>query len=105
MAACTTCQHRWLFAFFFFLQIAATASASNHSSIADVWPDLATVPKEPKIDGVSYGSGGLLFGTCCNLALREAVHMVDGEMEFVPGQTILHGDIEVFRNNESPCTG
>jgi hypothetical protein len=105
MTACKICQHCWLLAFLFYFHLVVTAFAANHSSIADIWPDLATVPKEPKIDGVSYDSGGLSFGVCCNLALREAVHMVNGDMEFVPGQTILHGDIEVFRNHENPCTG
>jgi hypothetical protein len=105
MAARTSYQHRWLLFCIFYFRVVVTVSAANNSSIADIWPDLADVPAEPKRDGVSYASGGLLFAVCCNQALREAVHMVDGEMEFIPGQTLLHGDINVFRNDESPCTG
>jgi hypothetical protein len=105
MTARTIGQQCWLLTYVFFFHILAVVFAANNSSIASIWPDLATVPEEPKRDGISYNSGGLLFGVCCNLALREAVHMVNGQMEFVPGQTLLHGDIEVFRNDESPCTG
>lgn len=105
MAARPSCQHRWLLFYFYFFHFMTTISAANTTSIADIWPDLANMPADPKRNGVSYASGGLLFTVCCNHALRESVHMVDGQMEFTPGQTFLHGDINVFRNDESPCTG
>ncbi|KAF2115697.1 hypothetical protein BDV96DRAFT_545384 [Lophiotrema nucula] len=105
MTARAFCQYYWLIFLIFHCFLVATVSAANNSSVADIWPDLANVPAEPKRDGVSYTSGGLLFAVCCNIALSEAVRMENGQLSFVPGQVFLHGDAQVFQNDQSPCTG
>ena len=86
--------------------LAANVSASNYSSIADIWPDMANLPSEPrKAPHLSYIAGGLSLQLCCKLALNQSVRIEDGRLSFVPGQTFLHGNPAVFEQHPNPCDG
>ncbi|EFR04025.1 hypothetical protein MGYG_07030 [Nannizzia gypsea CBS 118893] len=84
---------------------AANVSASNYSSIVDIWPDMANLSAEPRQPGVSYITGGLSLFHCCKIALNASVQIEDGRLSFVPGQTFLHGDPQVFAGYPNPCNG
>jgi hypothetical protein len=44
------------------------------------------------------------FGYACLLAVNESLEIVDGNLEFLPGQTHLRGDVETFEQFQFPCT-
>jgi len=48
--------------------------------------------------------GGQDFGLCCNLAVNQSLEIVNGNVEFTPGQTFLHGNISTFLDYQYPCT-
>jgi len=48
--------------------------------------------------------GGLRMGYCCRLAIRESLEVVNGSIEFVPGQSHLAGTVEDVLKNPFPCS-
>lgn len=72
-----------------------------YHSIADVFPKLAGLPLDPL--SKSPGPGGMSWDICCGLAVDESLTIVDGNLAFVKGQTVLHGNISDVINFRYPC--
>jgi hypothetical protein len=54
-------------------------------------------PRNPEL-------GGQDFVRCCALAVNQSLEIDNGNVEFVPGQTILQGNISTFMSYQFPCT-
>jgi len=48
--------------------------------------------------------GGQDFYRCCLIAVNESLTITDGNLEFRPGQTFLHGNISTFLEFQFPCS-
>ena len=72
-----------------------------YQSTQDVFPGLAGLPLEPS--GKIPGPGGMSWDICCRLAVNESLTVENGSLAFVPGQTVLHGNITNLMSFGFPC--
>lgn len=48
--------------------------------------------------------GGQDFGRCCDLAVNESLEIVNGHVQYKPGQTVIQDPISIFLSHQYPCT-
>jgi hypothetical protein len=77
-------------------------AAGPYKTLADIFQgQLANLTRT--LDSNPY-LGGQNFTQCCNLAVNESLTIVNGNLEFKPRQTFLHGNVSTFLSYQYPCT-
>src|SRR4051794_36270268 len=85
--------------FFFFLPV--VFAPQPYRTLGDTFEhQLANIP--PHSPHTSYNRAD--FSYACLVAVNESLEIIDGSLEFKPGQTHLRGDVETFQQYQFPCT-
>jgi hypothetical protein len=93
--------HPWIYASATALRTRAQTSGPYHS-LGDIFEgQLANFSEKLDLDP-HWGQRD--FYQCCLLAVNESLEINNGYLDFIPGQTVLHGNISSLLSYQFPCT-
>ncbi|KAF2476029.1 uncharacterized protein BDR25DRAFT_379698 [Lindgomyces ingoldianus] len=77
-------------------------AAGPYQSLGDIFNNQLAHLEQAKPTKNPY-LGGQNFGYCCRLAVNESLEIIDGQLQFKPGQIHLSGNISTFLQYQFPC--